>query len=558
MKFRIFFLICLFVLPVFAKPEAVLSSQDVKTYKAIFTALKKERIAEADTLVKKLKNKDLMGYVLYKKYMSRKYHTTQNEITSWLDKYADLPVANEIYALGKQKKASLPPKPKGLFGKDTCSYVHKVDPIDLVRHRSFPDLSSTQRVKARQQMQQVAKNLNAGRTKEARKIIDEAAVSGLFPQEELDRARVALAFSYFLDGEDDLALTYVDKALQRSKKVLPLAYWTGGLVLWRQGKTGQANTYFEKAAAHEKSFPLLKASAAFWAARTHLKMGHYKKVGTYLEEAAGYPRTFYGILALRTLGSDLEHVWDIPSKPEDEVAADFSHPALERFYALKQIGQKDWAQKELSSLYLQADKDAKGLLLMISEENGFSDDLVRLTGQLTGDDTRYPLPDWTPVGGWTLDKALVYAFVRQESCFNRYAESSVGAVGLMQIMPNTAKELAKKMNYNWNERKLREAEYNLSLGQNYIRQLLDDPEINKNLMFTAVAYNAGPGNLAKWKKRMKYQNDPLLFLESVPSKETRGFIERIMVNYWVYRSLMGQSLKSLDNVVSGRWPLYEK
>ena len=71
-----------------------------------------------------------------------------------------------------------------------------------------------------------------------------------------------------------------------------------------------------------------------------------------------------------------------------------------------------------------------------------------------------------------------------------------------------------------------------------------------------MAYNAGPGNLAKWKKRMNYQNDPLLFIESIPSKETRSFVERILVNYWVYRSLMGQSMQSLDDVAGGLWPIY--
>ena len=57
---------------------------------------------------------------------------------------------------------------------------------------------------------------------------------------------------------------------------------------------------------------------------------------------------------------------------------------------------------------------------------------------------------------------------------------------------------------------------------------------------------------------MDYQNDPLLFLEVIPSKETRGFVERILMNYWVYRNLMGQSLQTLDDVVQGNWPIYDR
>ena len=150
----------------------------------------------------------------------------------------------------------------------------------------------------------------------------------------------------------------------------------------------------------------------------------------------------------------------------------------------------------------------------------------------------------------------MFSFVKQESCFNARAESAVGAVGLMQIMPDTGRELAQKMDYPWSVRRLKDPEYNLSLGQNYLLTLLDNGEVNYNLIFLAVAYNAGPGNLAKWKKRMNYQNDPLLFIESIPSKETRSFVERILVNYWVYRSLMGQSMQSLDDVAGGLWPIY--
>ena len=83
------------------------------------------------------------------------------------------------------------------------------------------------------------------------------------------------------------------------------------------------------------------------------------------------------------------------------------------------------------------------------------------------------------------------------------------------------------------------------------------PAIEGNLIFTAVAYNAGPGNLIKWKSKMKYQNDPLLFIESIPAKETRGFVERIMVNYWIYNSLTKSSLESLDAIVHGKWPIYQ-
>ena len=124
-------------------------------------------------------------------------------------------------------------------------------------------------------------------------------------------------------------------------------------------------------------------------------------------------------------------------------------------------------------------------------------------------------------------------------------------------MPQTAKELAQQMQCDWNQRKLKEAEYNLALGQTYLQKIMNLEEVQNNLIKPAVAYNAGPGNLIKWQNKMDYQDDPLMFLETLPSKETRSFIERILVNYWVYRDLMNEPLDSLDAVVNGHWPVYE-
>ena len=81
------------------------------------------------------------------------------------------------------------------------------------------------------------------------------------------------------------------------------------------------------------------------------------------------------------------------------------------------------------------------------------------------------------------------------------------------------------------------------------------PAVGENLMYLATAYNAGPGNLIKWKKQLQTE-DPLLFLETIPSRETRSFVERIIVNYWIYRTLMNQPLQSLDHVATGSWPHY--
>ena len=117
------------------------------------------------------------------------------------------------------------------------------------------------------------------------------------------------------------------------------------------------------------------------------------------------------------------------------------------------------------------------------------------------------------------------------------------------------KELWNKLK-NWSETKAKTPSFNLALGQTYLQQLMRLPAVQNNLIYMAVAYNAGPGNLIKWKKQMNYPKDPLLFVESIPSKETRTFVERIIVNYWIYSALMGQSLTSLDETIAGHFPIY--
>ena len=541
-----------------AGDKPVLSKTDAATYEKILTAQKKGDIKTAKSLENRLKDKSLMGYVLYDRYFSKYYKTTKSEITTWLKKYDDLAVASDIYELGRQKKASLPArKPKGIFGGNagTCSAVFRPEPIDLLTGKNFSYLSTDRQKKAKKIMSQIYRYINRGKTLNARQLVESKDAANLFSYLDHDSARTALAFSYFIDGEDDKAMSFIRPVLKHSGDDIPQAYWVAGLVSWRQGNYADAATYFSAAADHKKTYPLLEASASFWAARAYLKQGRYQKVGDYLEKAARYQRLFYGILAMRMLARDLGHVWDEPALPTDDISAEFSHPALNRFYALRQIGQDEWAGRELSKLYLEADDEAKGILLMISQQNGFDADLLGLAGNLGDGSTRYPAPNWTPKDGWKVDKALVYAFVRQESCFNRRAESKAGALGLMQIMPETGRELADMLQYPFRKQLLKEPAYNLSLGQNYLLKLMDMPAVGDNLMFLAVAYNAGPGNLIKWKKRMNC-NDPLLFLESIPSKETRSFVERIIVNYWIYRSLMGQPLMSLDTVAKGDWPAY--
>lgn len=542
-----------------------LSASDVNLMKSVMSLQQKGQYTRANQELARVKSPLLKGYMLYHKYMTPKYNTSKAEIEAWLKKYDELAVAPEIYALGKRKKMQLrAEKPKEVLygGKSkACSYVRRDEPIDLIRRRTFSELSGERKKKAVQSFQKLSRHIQKGQTLAARKLIDSRAFLSLYQPADIALARTALAFSYFLDGEFKKSLAQADAAIKVDSKSTPLAYWTAGLASWQLEDYADAADYFAQTATHSQIYPLLRASSAFWAARAYLKIGAYEKVGDFLEVAAQQPRTFYGMLAMRMLGQDLNTGWtEALSNKAVRGAARFSHPALTRFYALEQIGRKDWAVKELTKLYLESDQKTRDILVAVSQKHGFRNDLTQLVG-LTADgesDERFPLPDWQPANGWKVDKALVYSYVRQESCFNPSAKSAVGARGLMQIMPSTGKAMARAGGMAWSLIKMDNISYNLALGQNYLRHLMSLPAISKNLIYLAVAYNGGPGNLIKWKKQTQYTKDSLMFIESIPSRETRSFVERIMVNYWVYRALLGESLDSMDEVIAGQWPIYQK
>ena len=128
----------------------------------------------------------------------------------------------------------------------------------------------------------------------------------------------------------------------------------------------------------------------------------------------------------------------------------------------------------------------------------------------------------------------------------------------MQLMPTTANYVSGKDIYHQasGQYQLRDPSTNLEIGQSYIQNLLNHRAVGQDLLSLAVAYNAGPGNLSKWKAERAHIEDPLLFIETIPYHETRAFVERVLSNYWIYRMRFGQDTPSLDDVAKGKWARY--
>lgn len=343
-------------------------------------------------------------------------------------------------------------------------------------------------------------------------------------------------------------------------------HWLAGLEAWRKGDMARAAAEFEKTATAADSTPWTISGAAYWAGRAHLKARHPEMVSKWLKIAAEHPRTFYGQLARRALGMESAFDWAVRPLTETEANQLEQSKAGARALALLQIGKLRLAEDEMQALLAEAGPEMAGALVSVSQLANLPSLALKLGTMIESQygttiaTALYPVPGWQPKNGFEVDRALLYALMRQESGFNPNARSGVGASGLMQIMPATGAYISPEIEQHDGGagEALLDPTTNVTVGQDYVQRLLTDGNVQGDLFLLTAAYNAGPGNLAKWRKGAGYDQDPLLFIESIPSRETRFFIERVLANLWIYRQRLGQATPSLDAIASGAWPVYDR
>ena len=134
---------------------------------------------------------------------------------------------------------------------------------------------------------------------------------------------------------------------------------------------------------------------------------------------------------------------------------------------------------------------------------------------------------------YDVDKYLVYATIKAESNFNRYAKSSQGAFGLMQLLQSTAEEIAPKVGIEVNESNIFEPDVNINLGTKFLSILLEKYE---NIGLALAAYNAGSGNVDNWINKGTLKNDGS-DIENIPFKETNNYARKILRDYDIYKEL---------------------
>ena len=386
------------------------------------------------------------------------------------------------------------------------------------------------------------------------------ATTGLSPEATTEwQARVA--WIHFLAGHDADARRLGAQAQEGAGDWAVQARWTGALAAWRQADYAAAATAFEGVAARAGDVDL-RAAALYWAARADTAGGRPDRVEARLKLAAQWPESFYGQLARQALGvrgavrpdAGLASAdWTVLARrPNARVAA-----------ALVETGESELADKVLRQQARIGSPGEFASLIRLAEALDLPATAVWLAhncpqGVTAAADARYPTPSWRPDSGWRVDRALVLAHTLQESGFRARVVSPAGAYGLMQIMPSAATDFARERGLAGIDRtQLARPSINMDVGQRQLERLRDMTATGGLLPKVIAAYNAGATPVGQWNSAVRDGGDPLLYIESIPYWETRGYVVTVLRNYWMYEAQTGRAASaSRSALAQGLWPRF--
>jgi soluble lytic murein transglycosylase-like protein len=369
-----------------------------------------------------------------------------------------------------------------------------------------------------------------------------------------------VAFVYYVLGLDMDARRVADTWRQgASGEWASQAAWISGLASWRLGDWNAASSAFQQVArlAQQRE---LRAGGYYWAARAEQAAGRPRSVESLLKAAANTAEateSFYGLLARETLGESTELAQDpfIGSDPPID-----NLPNVQRAIELAKIGEPALAEDMLRHQAKIGAVSEHHALIQVAKRLDLPAAQLWLAnngqwGARSDSSDRYPNPTWRPLNGWRVDPALAYGHIMQESAFRRGAVSLAGAVGLMQVLPITAQQMANSRGVPYSRATLTDPKYNLEFGQSFIETMRSSSATAGQLPRIIASYNAGPLPVARW-AGINDKGDPLLWIESLPYWETRYYVPSVMRNMWVYQGLNNEPTNTLKAMAQHRWPSF--
>ncbi|HEX5801493.1 MAG TPA: transglycosylase SLT domain-containing protein [Azospira sp.] len=329
---------------------------------------------------------------------------------------------------------------------------------------------------------------------------------------------------------------------------------------WKVRAALRAHDWGYVRAAIEQMPPALAALPewTYWLGRAYKAGGQLGEANALFQRLSGQPN-FYGNLA----DDELDRPINVPPKAlsptRDELAAAAANPGLKRALALLRLNMRiegvrewNWTLRGMNDRQLLAAAE-------LAKRNDVYDRAIAAADR-TREEHDYSLRYLAPFGEQVrpaaqkqaIDDAWVYGLMRQESRFITNAKSSVGASGLMQLMPATAKWVAKKIGLaNYNHDNVNNTETNLLLGTSYMRMVMES--LDNHPVLASAAYNAGPGRARKWRAERPLEG--AIYAETIPFSETRDYVKKVMSNSVYYAALFegkAQSLKPRLGIIGPR------
>ena len=314
-------------------------------------------------------------------------------------------------------------------------------------------------------------------------------------------------------------------------------------------------------------YPISVSRGAYWLGKTYQKLGEKNLAIEWLQKAAEFLTTYYGQLAFMELNPD--KTFELPK--DLEVSKDykdyfFKKELVKIIYLLDELDNDKYTKHILR--HLANDNIENGSEILAAQLATSIDrfDFAIQIAKIASYEKRfhnkfnYPIIS-TPkyINGRKIpETAFILSIIRQESEFDLSANSHAGAKGLMQLMPYTAKVVAKQAKLPYSKSRLtKDAEYNINLGSHYIAGLILD--YDGAYPFAVAAYNAGPKRVKYWKKinknPQKKQIDYINWIELIKFRETRNYVQRVLENYNVYRYILEQKPIKMKNFFKDD-PLY--
>lgn len=351
------------------------------------------------------------------------------------------------------------------------------------------------------------------------------------------------------------------QALRLQGRLNEAPAWSEDTIAWAARASLRADGGKGRPALLQEAWRLLSSNEQrepqwqFWRARLLLQTASAGSAGEaqrqqarQMLQALANPLSFYGKLAAEELGLKLP----LPPAPAaltpSERAQAQAHPGLARALMLIGLGARSEGMREwnfslrgmsdrelLAAADLACQREVWDRCINASERTRNEIDLTQ----------RYPTPFRNEVLAQAreigLDPAYVYGLIRQESRFITDARSHVGASGLMQVMPATARWTAKKIGTDYKPEYLSDRGFNLRIGTSYLKLVLDD--FGGSMALAAAAYNAGPNRPRRWREGLTL--DAAVWAENIPFNETRDYVKKVLSNATVYARLLGQDSASL-------------